>query len=124
VRDQARIEIGRLTRPFRIACIKIAEHARGCMRFPFRRFQARDAPTFLIDHDHGVGRQDAAERGYQPRELWRVLDVAREQDDAGGRMRAKQRGLFRVEGSTGNPDDGGGTPRPGSWRGRDAKRRG
>ena len=55
------------------------------MGAPVRRPQARDPAAFLIHHQHGVRRQDAAQVGGQRGKLRRGLDVAREQDDAAGR---------------------------------------
>ena len=67
--------------------------------------KAGDATALLIDHDVRRRRKHGAERVDQAGQLRRVLDVAAEQDNAGGRKGFEKRGLLRQQGGAGDADD-------------------
>ena len=77
------------------------------MGAPVRRTQPGDTATLLIHHELGVAGQHAAQRVDQAGKLVRVLDVAREQDDAGRGVSAKQRRFLGQQNGSGDADDGG-----------------
>ena len=58
---------------------------------PRRPAQAGDAAALLVDQHRGVAAHRVAQVGGQPRELGRVRDVAREQDEPHGSAPAKNR---------------------------------
>ena len=71
-----------------------------------RRAQPGDAAAFLIDHQHCLTRQNAAQIGEQFCHLRGSLHVAPEQYHARGRMCAQQSLGFSVENGAGNSDNG------------------
>ncbi len=72
-----------------------------------RRAQPGDAAAFLVHEQARPLRQRLTQSADQAGELRRVLDVAREQDRARGRLGTEQRGLFVAERWAGHADDRG-----------------
>jgi hypothetical protein len=77
------------------------------MRSPERRAQTRDPAAFLIDHEDGIWGENAAQLSHECGELRAVLDVPREQDDAGGRVGPEQRRFLGEQLWAGDSGDGG-----------------
>ncbi len=77
------------------------------MAGPVRRTQPLHPAALLIDHQHRVLGQHAAQFGHKAGELRGGFDVAAEQDDARRPCRGQQMRLLGGQPGPGNPDDGG-----------------
>ena len=82
VRDETRAQIGSLASLIRMPLEELAEAARGRAILPMRRPEALNPSAFLIDENRRVGIADrVAQLPGQRRDLRRVVDIAREQDE-------------------------------------------
>ncbi len=77
---------------------KLPNGLRRGMLPPMRLTQARHTAAFLVDHKVGVRGQYLTQRGDECRQLDRILNVAREQDDPSRWKGAKQSCFLRQQG--------------------------
>jgi len=89
------------------SAVRSAQRGGRRMCAPERRAQTRDPAAFLVHHEHRARRQHAPQFSHQRRELRPVLDVPREQNDAGGRVGPEQRRFLREQLRAGDIGDGG-----------------